>query len=989
MTRWLRGVGALLLLLALLGGVPLLLLAVGARWPTTWSPRVLLQPDDGTVLLALITAAAWSAWAVLVVSVLAELLTVATRARVRIRLPGLAGPQRLVAGLVVAVLALAAAPAVPHVGLPPPAAEAQPRPAPAPPAVGPRAAGPTATRAADPPVDPSTVVHEVQRGDDLWTLAERYYGQGRDWRRIAAANPDRLTGGPDRLEVGWRLQVPGALPVVTAAAGTPETVTVRAGDTLSALAEQELGDDRRWPELFDANRAVLDDPDELDVGTRLVLPLEGGPGVTRPEPEPEEPAVAPAHPRPLPPAADGAPPAAPTTRPAPAPPTPEAPTAETPTPETPTPETAVEAALPLAAVGGLLAAGLLAGLAARRRRQLAARPVGRRIVHPDPATVPLEAALGRTQRPLTLRTLDQALRAVAAGCRDRRLPLPALQLVLLAPDRIELRLAAPAPHAPVGFEVAGAADVWVLDRPGADHLAAVPASDELLRPWPTLVTLGRDAENRTVLADLESLRLLQLVDQPAAARAVLAALAVELSFSPWAEEMRLTLLGRDARLPDALGAHTVEQTVDVDGLLDRLERRAAVQRRHQPQAVLGQHRLDPDLAEPWAPEVVLVDHPLTAAQTDRLRSLVGDQPHVTTAVVVVGDVDAPWRLGAGDRAGGAATTSRLEPAGLDLVPQALSGAETDGVLELVAATGRTSTGPAPWWNVEVAEPEPPPDNVTYLGRRFGGWSAETRGEGDEVAAIRTATALAADARVDHPTLLVLGPVELLGATGTPPPRAARQCLEYCGWLLEHPGRTARDMASALAVAEGTRRSNVSRLRSWLGADAAGEPYLPDAYTGRIALHPAVSSDWQQVQILTAGGVDRAGDEALRAVLQLLRGAPLADAAPGQWHWAEELRTDLISCVRDVGVELAGRALEAGDVGLARWAAARALAAAPGDELLLAARIRTEHRAGNGAETERLTLQLAGQARRLGVDLDPATVTLLQEVVEGQVRARMA
>lgn len=244
------------------------------------------------------------------------------------------------------MLALAAAPAVPHVGLPPPAAEAQPRPAPAPPAVGPRAAGPTATRAADPPVDPSTVVHEVQRGDDLWTLAERYYGQGRDWRRIAAANPDRLTGGPDRLEVGWRLQVPGALPVVTAAAGTPETVTVRAGDTLSALAEQELGDDRRWPELFDANRAVLDDPDELDVGTRLVLPLEGGPGVTRPEPEPEEPAVAPAHPRPLPPAADGAPPAAPTTRPAPAPPTPEAPTAETPTPETPTPETAVEAALP-------------------------------------------------------------------------------------------------------------------------------------------------------------------------------------------------------------------------------------------------------------------------------------------------------------------------------------------------------------------------------------------------------------------------------------------------------------------------------------------------------------------------------------------------------------------------------------------------------------------------------------------------------------------
>ena len=75
--------------------------------------------------------------------------------------------------------------------------------------------------------------------------------------------------------------------------------------------------------------------------------------------------------------------------------------------------------------------------------------------------------------------------------------------------------------------------------------------------------------------------------------------------------------------------------------------------------------------------------------------------------------------------------------------------------------------------------------------------------------------------------------------------------------------------------------------------------------------------------------------------------------------------------------------------LARWAAARALVAAPGDELLLAARIRTEHLAGNTAETERLALQLAAQARALGVDLDPQTVAVLQQAMEGQVRARLA
>ena len=98
---------------------------------------------------------------------------------------------------------------------------------------------------------------------------------------------------------------------------------------------------------------------------------------------------------------------------------------------------------------------------------------------------------------------------------------------------------------------------------------------------------------------------------------------------------------------------------------------------------------------------------------------------------------------------------------------------------------------------------------------------------------------------------------------------------------------------------------------------------------------------------------------------------------------------MISAVRDIGVELTTRALDDNDIDLARWAAARALAAAPGDELLLVARIRTEHQAGNRAEVERLTLQLAAQARQLGVDLAPETVMLLQEVMEGRVRARMA
>ena len=149
------------------------------------------------------------------------------------------------------------------------------------------------------------------------------------------------------------------------------------------------------------------------------------------------------------------------------------------------------------------------------------------------------------------------------------------------------------------------------------------------------------------------------------------------------------------------------------------------------------------------------------------------------------------------------------------------------------------------------------------------------------------------------------------------------------------------------------------------------------------------SELPATQILTSPGINRSATAALRTALELVRGAPLADAAPGQWHWAEELRTDMISAIRDLGVELTNRALADNDCDLARWAASRALVAAPGDELLMAARIRTEHQAGNTADTERLTLQVAAHARNLGVDLDPETVILLQEVMEGQVRARMA
>ena len=1144
MARLMRSLAALAVLLGLLAGVPVALLRLGRELPEVDSGAsvldLLLRPDDGSVLLWLVTVVAWLAWAAFALSVLTELATLLSRRRIRIRLPGLAAPQRLAAGLIVSVLALTAAPAVPHVAAPVPAARADTRTAPDPPraaspATSARSVGSLPTPARSEAVlagqqstprtpRPGEHSHVVQPGDDLWSLAERYYGQGREWRRIAAANPEVLTGGPDRLVVGWRLAIPGAAPAAEA-----DALTVGQGETLSAIADRELGSPDRWRDLYRANRAVLDDPDELAAGMRLRLPSEragnkagGRAGAGSPQAQqPEQPTLAPDEETRAAPAAPTAPTARGGSRPSPrsTPVDPSAPGSRAPAgpakgeagsenqhpasdqgaassdqdsapdqgaasdreaapdqdpapdqaaapdqgaasdqggaPAAP-PEQDMPAAVPgsarapqagpvepgepaaapngpaaspagtvepeaggtghgssgssdaqpavptvsaaesddvldravgLAGVGGLLAAGLLAGLAARRRLQLQARPVGRRIAHPPPSAAPVEVALGRRQRPLTLRTLDLALRAIGAQCRRQAVAPPPLQVVLVGEDQITFEMAGPAPTAPPPFRTDG--HRWLLDAADRDYLRSMPGVEEGLRPWPTLVALGRDQEDRQVLVDLEALGLLQIRGADAtSAAAVLAAVAVDLSFSPWAEEMSLTLVG--GALPDAPGRHQVQRAGDVDALLTRLERRSAEQRAHHPHEVLAEHRLDPDLAEPWSPEVVLVATPLTERQHQRLAAVVSEQPRVPIAAVLVSEgssIDTSWSLLLDQSDDG---TALLGPERLVLTPQRLEAAEASAVQELVQAADRLDTTPAPWWSADPEEPDPPPDNVTYLGRRFGGWAPETTEGGSEMATLAGAAAPGGGlAAVDHPTLLLLGPVELLGAAGAPPPRAAKQCLEYCAWLLEHPGRTAHAMASALAVAEGTRRSNMSRLRSWLGEGADGQAYLPDAYSGRIVLHPSVSSDWERLRILTATGVNRSSTEALRAALQLVRGAPLADAAPGQWHWAEELRTDMISCLRDVGVELASRALEVRDLDLARWAAARALVAAPGDELLMATRIRTEHLAGNAAETERLTLQLAAQARRLGVDLDPETVTLLQQVMEGRVRARLA
>jgi len=57
-----------------------------------------------------------------------------------------------------------------------------------------------------------------------------------------------------------------------AAPAAVRTYTVKSGDSLSKIARSELGDASKWPEIFEANRDKISNPDLIHPGQVLNLP---------------------------------------------------------------------------------------------------------------------------------------------------------------------------------------------------------------------------------------------------------------------------------------------------------------------------------------------------------------------------------------------------------------------------------------------------------------------------------------------------------------------------------------------------------------------------------------------------------------------------------------------------------------------------------------------------------------------------------------------
>jgi nucleoid-associated protein YgaU len=70
----------------------------------------------------------------------------------------------------------------------------------------------------------------------------------------------------------WRNDIVADIQATGGGAAAPQTYTVKAGDTLSKIAKQYLGDANAYMDIFNANKDQLKDPDKIQPGQVLKIP---------------------------------------------------------------------------------------------------------------------------------------------------------------------------------------------------------------------------------------------------------------------------------------------------------------------------------------------------------------------------------------------------------------------------------------------------------------------------------------------------------------------------------------------------------------------------------------------------------------------------------------------------------------------------------------------------------------------------------------------
>lgn len=725
---------AILAVLGISAGLPVLLLAIGANPIPDTFPSLdtltdsLLAPDDGTLILAVLEVVAWAAWAFMTLSLLLE-LTARLRGVRPPRLPGLALTQTAARGLIgAAALLFITAPLVTGTST---ATAATATHQPTAVAHSAPAAGGTAhpshahdltaktrhSENAQTKAPHQTRPHTVRAGESLWSIAAHHLGDGSRFKEIADLNRDVVGDKPGFLRPGWVLQVP------TEDTGTAATsYTVKAGDTLGTIARDTLGDPDRYMDIFHASTgltqddgATLTDPNLIRVGWTLTIPTRQTPTASdqdqtdqdqtsqdrheQPRQRAHEPdRNDPTHQDEGTPRERGGVDEQPETAVEPKVDqnqTREA-TGEKATEDVSSPDDVDEAedsvlSAPwmlagLTGGGVLLSGALFLALQSRRRSQFRARRPGRMIAAPGPELAPVEMSITATgtAAAATVEFTDTALRRLSAVVGAAEGTMPPLAAVELGHDALTLHLSAPA-DLPAPWQGTVDRTHWHVTT-GIDLEDLGPDTGYIEPPYPLLLTIGTSDTGETWMLNCEELASLSITGDQQVARDLVRHLATQLAVNPWSTRVAVDCIGvgeEASAMDDRVSYHPTGQDGDraIEDILaaavTSIDRAAA----HDTDVSTGRTGyLDDDV---WPARIVLLDAVAGDPRgLEQLLRLIDDHAgQAATSVVIAGD--RPDHLGVSLHVTSAGRII-LVHAGLDLLAVGLTSDEARGCALLYA-----------------------------------------------------------------------------------------------------------------------------------------------------------------------------------------------------------------------------------------------------------------------------------------------------------------
>lgn len=750
--------------------------------------------------------------------------------------------------------------------------------------------------------------HLVAAGETLWEIAEQVLGNPLRWTEIWSLNQDRqMNDGrvfedPHVILPGWVLQIPRN-GIIASGALAPVAVT-ESGPILADFSEEW------WSEIDQRHPVLMTPPAQFEATTfgadaLVVSPLldlvgpdqEPDPGLSgEGDSELKDPAAF--------------------------------------------EETASNDLLVRLGSATMLATGILAGLAARRRRRL-------RESNPQVRPVPLDRLLRDqhlyAQDPLRTSDLDDGLfdrdgdlsefvdDPVAAGLQtaesSQRLLRLDLVLRIVAVPLVQRDQAI----AIVMMNYLGEIDIVCtgdveLERPfrGDGRRWVMPAQvgvDRLIEmaqgldyPSPALIHLGNQADGREIYVDLEVIGVMSVIDNfclPAHSERVsdvLRAMYVTLANSLFGNDLELYWVGLDPNeiqiSSDLLGSQTVRFCRGFDALVDALSDGSS-------------ERL----------QVVLVGGALCLADAPEGLWANG------TVAIGRGEVSLSGAQLQAEADGWILKGPVMENLEVQLFPVGLSTREAQELAELIE---EQSEQPLLVYRAEeqetVAFVIDPMETIGYIHHdgvpQRPEWELMVR---------------------------LMGIVDVVNSHGQVARFDRSKSLELLAWCVTHRGRSTRSAARTamweLNVRDATFANVVSEARrgtASLVPPAKDRDWLQRTLTEELVLNPGVTSD-VEVMRATLDRVDQLGVAAVvtevEAAVGLIRGMP-CEASSYLWPEAEGISSDLILVATSLAASLGLHRLAEGDVQGVFRATAAGLLALPGHEELIALRMRAHAAAGD-------------------------------------------